>query len=402
MKFGKISNEDWTKYLHIAMVVFGTFVMCILVFFFIFRFNGVAKGFSLVFSALMPFLYGAVFAYLLRSPCDFLERKILERVRNPRDKKTRKRANAISVTVNMVLALGIVYLLLFVILASVIGTVADLATTLPDTLRNLTNQLEGYFVGNEMVINYISTASDALTQWVDDWLNADLIPNMTSLINGVSTGVFGVVTILKNVIIGIIISIYMLLSRRQIKAGIKRVIHAILPNGAAKSVLSELHFTDKVFNGFVTGRLLDSAIVGIICYVALVCLKMPDAMLIALIVGVTNIIPFFGPFIGAVPSAIIVLVGDPSKLLIFLIFIVILQQLDGNILDPKIIGDRIGLSSFWVLFAILLFGGLFGFAGMLFGVPVFAVAYDIVGKLMNIGLEHNGKAHMIPKSSDDD
>jgi len=197
------------------------------------------------------------------------------------------------------------------------------------------------------------------------------------------------VGVLKNIFLGVLISIYMLASRKLFARQAKLLLRGVFPKRWADAVETEVRYADRMFNGFLMGKLLDSAIIGVICFVVTTILRFDMAILISVIVGVTNIIPFFGPFIGAIPCALLLLLKSPWQCLIFLIFIVILQQLDGNVIGPKILGNTTGVSSFWVLFSILLFGGLWGVFGMIVGVPLFAVIYDIARKLIYRGLKRH-------------
>ena len=192
-----------------------------------------------------------------------------------------------------------------------------------------------------------------------------------------------------NVVIGIIVSAYLLSNMESASARAKRLCYCIFGVEWAEKIRAAIRFTDKTFMGFINGKLLDSAIIGLICYVVCAILKMPYTLLVSVIIGVTNIIPFFGPFIGAIPSAFIILLVDPLKALIFVIFIIILQQVDGNIIGPKILGSSIGINGFWVMFSIILGAGLFSFWGMLLGVPVFVVIYTGLTKLVERRLKRN-------------
>lgn len=197
-----------------------------------------------------------------------------------------------------------------------------------------------------------------------------------------------------NLFIGLVVAIYLLYGRRKFKKQGKLLLYSLFKARWADKIVEEIRFADRVFSGFIGGKLLDSAIIGGICYIGMMIMGLPYAILISVIVGVTNIIPFFGPYIGAIPSAIILLTVSPMSCLMFVIFIVILQQVDGNIIGPKILGSSTGLSGIWVLFSILLFGGLFGFVGMIIGVPVFAVIYDLIRQLIIRGLELRSKSKM--------
>lgn len=192
------------------------------------------------------------------------------------------------------------------------------------------------------------------------------------------------------------IAVYLLASRKLFGAQAKLLLYGIFPNKWAKIIEEEVHYTDKMFNGFFVGKIIDSAIIGLICFAGTTLLGFESAAFISVVIGVTNIIPFFGPFIGAIPCALLLLLGsNPWDALYFLIFIVILQQADGNIIGPKILGNTTGVSSFWVLFSILLFGGLWGLVGMVIAVPLFGVIYDIIRKLTARGLKRNRHEEMM-------
>ena len=193
------------------------------------------------------------------------------------------------------------------------------------------------------------------------WLNTKFLPDMQVIVSGVSAGLISALAAVKNIVIGIFAAAYLMGNRKKFAAQGKKLIYSFAKVPVANGILDEIHYINRVFGGFIDGKLLDSLIMGILCFVIMNLLNMPYTMLISVIVGVTNIIPFFGPFIGAIPSALIILTDSPVKCVYFLILILVLQQFDGNFLGPKILGDSTGLSSFWVLFSILLFGGLMGF-----------------------------------------
>jgi predicted PurR-regulated permease PerM len=207
--------------------------------------------------------------------------------------------------------------------------------------------------------------------------------------------VLNVVVVLKNLVIGIIVAVYMLASRKRFVQQAKMVLYSLVKPRWASLITEELKYADRMFGGFINGKILDSAIIGLLCYIGCLIFKFPSALLVSVIIGVTNVIPFFGPFIGAIPATLLILIQNPIKALWFVLFVLVLQQLDGNIIGPKILGNTTGLSSFWVLFAILLFGGLWGFAGMIVGVPLFAVIYDVIKKLVIHGLRRNEELDML-------
>ena len=225
------------------------------------------------------------------------------------------------------------------------------------------------------------------TDMFQKWLRTDLLNIVNEWMSTLTVGVINVFSELFDLLIGVIVSIYVLFSKETFMRQSKKAVYAFLSPHNANLIL---HFTQKsneIFGGFIIGKLIDSVIIGVLCFVGLSLLKMPYTLLVSVIVGATNVIPFFGPYIGAIPSAILILLEDPVKGIYFIIFILILQQIDGNLIGPKILGNSTGLTAFWVVFAILLGGGLFGFVGMLLGVPTFAVIYYIIQMLVNNRLE---------------
>lgn len=220
-----------------------------------------------------------------------------------------------------------------------------------------------------------------------NWLRTGLLSQINELMGNLTESVVILVGGIFDVIIGMIISFYFLFSKEMFVRQIKKCTYAMFSSRHANLVLHFATKTNEIFGGFIIGKLIDSAIIGVLCFIGLSILKMPYTLLVSVIVGVTNIIPFFGPYIGAIPSAILIMLEDPMKGIYFIIFVLILQQFDGNILGPKILGNSTGLSAFWVIVAILLGGGLFGFVGMVMGVPTFAVLYYMVGVIMKSRLE---------------
>ena len=212
-----------------------------------------------------------------------------------------------------------------------------------------------------------------------------------------SNGVLNLVNLAKNLLIGLIVMVYLLNIKETLSAQGKKIIYAVLSIRAANGTVEEFRYIHKVFSGFIIGKLIDSLIIGILCFILMSLFRMPFELLISVIIGVTNVIPFFGPFIGAIPSAVLVFLISPKQCLYFVGLILVLQQFDGNILGPKILGNSTGLSSFWVLFSILLFGGMFGFMGMILAVPVTAVLFDLFAKIQNYYLR---KKELSPDTRD--
>ena len=219
-----------------------------------------------------------------------------------------------------------------------------------------------------------------------DYLTTNILPQMQDMLKNVSAGIFDILIFMKNFLIGAIVALYVLADKEKFVAKSKMLVYAIFPHKWANLMIHSMRFTHKTFGGFIYGKLVDSAIIGVLCYIGMLLLHMPFPILVSVIIGVTNVIPFFGPYIGAIPCIFLILVVDPIKGLYFAIFILLLQQFDGNILGPKILGETTGLSSFMVIVAILIGGGLFGIPGMIAGVPVFAVLYAMIWRLIGHSL----------------
>lgn len=397
MNFKEFRETEGRKYFPMVAVIFVLFVFCILFFFLVFRFQAVRQGIGAVIGILMPFLYGGVFAYLLRPLCKYFDRNFKQRLR-PRFKDQRRAdgvSNALSVVLSVVLVLAAVFGLVTLTLQRVVDSIINLFITLPGQIAELTAWLENLFAGNEMALNYVHSIADSVSGWLTTFFSDQLIPNLQDIVGGVSAGAVTIITQFVNLFIGLIVAIYLLASRSRWRAQLKLVVNCLFKGKAYDAVVNELRFVDRTFTDYISGRILDSVIVGVIVYVACLIMGIQDAALIAVVNGITNIIPYFGPYIGAIPSALLIFIDDPVKCIWFIIFILVLQQVDGNIICPKILSSAVGLSSFWVLFSTLLFGGLFGFVGLLVGVPVFVVIYDLLKKLIYLVLNKRGQGELI-------
>ncbi len=374
-------------YLYGMLAGFGAISLSIIFFFLIYRFDGFGDAISTLTGILMPFIYGAVIAYLLKPVCNtieaFLRRFIPEKMKGL--------INALSVTFTILFGLLLIYALCMMIIPQLITSVTTLYYTAQANITKFmywANHLE-FIEKNEQIMELLNSAYAALNTNLDTWIKNTLLPSMQNILSGAALGVLNVVVVLKNLVIGIIVAVYMLASRKRFVQQGKMVLYSVVKPRWASLITEEVKYADKMFGGFINGKILDSAIIGVLCYIGCLIFKFPSALLVSVIIGVTNVIPFFGPFIGAIPATLLILIQNPIKALWFVLFVLVLQQLDGNIIGPKILGNTTGLSSFWVLFAILLFGGLWGFAGMIVGVPLFAVIYDVIKKLVIHGLQRN-------------
>ena len=336
------------------------------------HFDAIAVRVNKFIGVLSPFITGFAIAYLLNTPMCFFEREVY---------KDNRHKHALSILTVYLIALAVVVVLLNLIIPQVIQSIMDLGSNMSTYLASL----------------------DALTQSLIERFELDgagiedMLGSYQDLMNRVATQVskslpqlldFGV-AVGSGVITGItalISSVYMLAGKERLVPQLKKIIYAVLPKRKADWLLGVSGHANQVFVGFINGKLIDSAIIGVLCFILCLIVRIPYPMLIAVIIGVTNIIPFFGPIIGAIPCLMILIIVDPWAALRFLVLVIGLQQFDGNILGPKILGDSTGLGAIWVLVAIVVCGGLFGFPGMVLGVPSFAVLYALVRDWVNARL----------------
>lgn len=390
-----MKKEFIKKYIYGGMILFGVIALSILFLFLLFRGAVLKMALGKLWNIILPFVYGAVMAYLLKPICNFFEKWFSTLIVRKLKWKGKKVIESLSITCSLIAGLIVITLLIMIIVPQLMKSLTGIINEIPKTINEILSRLD-YHVGNKEIIeNQIEQFLNGIIVNLEQWADAGLLLNLKFVITGVSSGVISIIVVLKNIIIGIIIAAYLLAGRKKFAAQGEIVLYSIFKEKWADFILEEVRLTDQMFSSFITGKLIDSAMIGVICFIWMWAFDMPFSVLISVIIGITNIIPFFGPFIGGIPSGILILFVDPLKCIWFLIFILVLQQFDGNILGPKILGNTTGLSSFWVLFSILFFGGLFGFVGMIIGVPTFAVIYDIIKKLVGKGLIHRKKENML-------
>lgn len=375
-------NEN-TKYVKLgitgaAVLAFGFAIMYILN-----QSKNIAAGIQLVFNILKPFLYGALIAYLLAPICNRMDERFLKWFPKATEKQ-KKGLKFLSIAIAVICAVTIVVLLILLILPQVWDSTVKIIKILPARLAYCNRMIDQLLKDQPELQTYFNHFSSQVENGLNDILkaNSSMMTTIQGIVNNITVQLIEVLSVFKNMFLGFLIAVYLLASRKLFGAQAKLLLYGIFPNKWAKIIEEEVHYTDKMFNGFFVGKIIDSAIIGLICFAGTTLLGFESAAFISVVIGVTNIIPFFGPFIGAVPSFIIIVLANPIQGLYFLIFVVILQQVDGNIIGPNILGDSTGLSPFWVIFSIMVGGGLFGFAGMLLGVPTFAVIYYIMQEIM--------------------
>lgn len=386
-----------SRYFLLGLTLFLAGAALIGVYYVLFHGSKLAKIYAFISNIMMPILCGFVLAYVLIPVLNYIEGKIVIpflKQKTMVDVEAKKaKIRAFSVTATAVLSVLVVYFFINMFVAQIVPSIQDIIlnfdTYMDNGIAYVDKLLEDNPALREGFNNFVGTSLSNF----DGWLNDTLLPRVTSILKTVSNSVLNVLGFLWDAIIGFILSIYILNSKDIFACQGKKIIYCYFKNEVANDILHEVRFIHKTFTGFITGKVIDSIIIGIICFIGTSILGTPYAALVSVIIGVTNVIPFFGPFLGAIPCALLIFVVAPMEPLhtvYFLIFILLLQQFDGNVLGPKILGDSTGLGSFWVIFAITLFGGILGVPGMVIGVPAFAVIFAMIRTHINKGLEKKG------------
>lgn len=343
-----LKSKENGKYIKLGITGVTVIVISLLCFFLLYKFPSVVSAVQEFVVILTPFLYGAVLAYLLAPVCNWFERRLLKLWRGQKAGLS----HTLSIPLALLAAVLVIGILFLLVIPQICRSVISIVSTLPNQLAAANDWLHELLQSKPDLQVYWDSLFSYLAERINAWIQTDLLPTVQSLLTGLGGQLAGVVSLLKNLLLGLIVSIYLLAGRKRFAAQAKLVLHGIFPAKWADLIEGEIHYTDKMFSGFFIGKLLDSAIIGVICFIFTTIVGFQSALLVSVIVGITNIIPFFGPFIGAIPCALLLLLENPIHCLIFVVFIVILQQVDGNIIGPKILGESTGLSSFWVLLEI--------------------------------------------------
>ena len=374
----KIKNNN---YLMWGLTIFCVLCALLVLFFAIYRWYYIRDFIVAILNIFMPFIYGLVIAYLLNPCIVCFEKKVYNKLADKIVKGGNKRkfARTMSLFTTTVIFVGFIVLLFSFFIPELISSLQMFVTNVTEYVNNTKEILIHVFGGSDSIREFIndnySKVSDTFIGWVNDGMLNDLISSL-------GNGIFKTFKLIYNFIIGYIIAVYILIDKERFKGQIRKLLYSLFDDDKSNVILDNVSYTDKIFMGFFSAKLIDSLIIGLICFAGMLLFRMPYALIIAVIVGVTNIIPYFGPFIGAVPSALLILLVAPQKCIPFIIFVFVLQQFDGNILGPKLMGNKTGLSSFWVLFSLLIFGGMFGVIGMIIGVPIFSIIYNFVGRII--------------------
>lgn len=377
------------KYLYWGLTAFLVLAGCIGVVYFLYNGSILRSNIKRIVSVCMPIIDGLIIAYLLAPLVNLLEKKLLyplyKKLNIEVTTKVNSRTRLISILVTFIIVFFMLYSFIQFVVPQIYNSIISIGIQLPNYIQNITIVLEDFFHHNPKMEGYIAELFNRFSN-----LNENLLSNLNEIIRTFSQSVISIFRELLNLVIGCVISIYLLFSKEKFIAQAKKIIYACFERSTANNLITDFRMINQTFGGFISGKILDSIIIGILCYFGVSLLKIPYPLLISVIVGVTNVIPYFGPFIGAIPCAILVLMANPLAGLYFIIFIFILQQFDGNILGPKILGDSIGISAFWIIFSVTVFGGLLGVLGMVIGVPLFAVIYNLVNRHIRKRLKRRG------------
>ena len=381
-----------------GITMFLVILTCIACYFAFLRFNEIASLLGVIGTILQPIFFGIAFAYLLNPIVKKVEENVqpLLKKKMKNEKRIQGFSRGIGITAALLLTGALIVLLLNMIIPELYRSIRDLILSLPSQMNDMIAYLQTQKVDDSVISDTLGALIESGADSVQTWLRQDLLNQVNLMMSSVTEGIFTIVGTLVNILIGVIVSVYVLSSKEIFIGQCKKITYAVMSPEHANLMLHITRKSNDIFGGFVIGKIIDSIIIGILCFVGLSILNMPYIVLVSVIVGVTNVIPFFGPYIGAIPCSILILLNNPVKGIYFILFIIVLQQFDGNILGPKILGNSTGLSAFWVVFSILLGGGLFGFIGMIMGVPTFAVIYYLVDMFLNQKL--SGKE--LPTTSD--
>lgn len=346
--------------------------------------NQIENSISKITSVLSPFIFGAVLAYLLRPACNFVA-NTLKKVKFMRNLP--KLVNLIAVLSAYIFGAGIVTLLCIAVFPPLIDSIVNLVHNLPTIGQNIVDYVETVAAENEMLQSIVSE----LYTKGEEILQNDIIPSVDEIVDIISASATNVFGILKTLFIGIIVSVYLLADKSNLKQKFTNGIRNNFSPATANVICEELQFVDKTFTRYIVGTILDALLVGVATYIFALIAGLPEPMLLAATIAATNVIPIVGPFIGAIPTALIVLAYAPDKFIMYCIYLVIMQQVDGHILVPKVLGSAVGISGLTALFAIVVGGGLFGIPGMVLGVPAVTVLIDIVKKVWTFRKEKKQK-----------
>ena len=393
-------NNNYVKWGLTALAV-----ICGSIFFYylLFHTSNIRLVFATLSDILLPVSIGFILAYLLVPVLNYIEQKFLfpicDKLKISEKPKAKKYVRMIGIALTSIFFWFILFILIYMLLSQIVPSIQSIIINFDTYINNITAWINKTLSDNPEFAKYIVNLFERYSGELENFLNNTLLPKSSELIKTLSMSVISVILTLWDFIVGFLISIYLMSGKETFANQAKKIAYSVFHRDTANLVINNVRFTHNTFIGFIAGKIMDSIIIGLLCFIGTTLLQTPYAVLVSVIIGCTNVIPFFGPFLGGIPCTILVLVVDithPLNAVYFALFVLLLQTVDGNIIGPKILGDSTGLSSFWVIFSITLFGGLFGVLGMVIGVPAFAVIYAAIKALVNNSLT----ARNLPTESD--
>lgn len=382
------------KYIHMGIILLAVTICSLCFYYLLFHSSQFGIGMKALSEIAMPIIYGFIFAYLLTPVVNKIEvqvlQPLLQKCKIEMTVKRKKLLRGTSIIITIAIVLLTLYGFFSLVIPHLLESIRSISIQFPLFMFTINRWVINFGADNPDVMKFIMDNIAKYSVEIQAYLNTNIIPQMENLVKSVSLSLLGLFQALWNLLIGIIISCYVLYNKELFAGQVKKIIFALFKTKFANTVIRNIRFVSKTFIGFIGGKIIDSIIIGFLCFFGTSLMNTPYAVLISVIVGITNVIPFFGPYLGAIPSAFLILMVNPLQCFYFLIFILILQQFDGNFLGPRILGESTGLSGFWVIFSITIFGGIFGIPGMIVGVPFFAVLYAGVKGYVNKKLSLKG------------
>ena len=380
----KKTYHSWKHYFRLGVTAFLTVAACITFYFLLDRWETIASVIGKIVKSAESIIIGLALAYLLMPVKEFIEKPAYKFFvsKKIKQEKAKSLAKTLGITGAIIFLFVIIGILIMSLGPALWTSVVGLIDAMPTYVESFVKWISDSGLADTEVAIFIGNSINSITAELENWARTEILPLAQQYITQITSGVFSIAKTLLNFLIGIVAMTYVMSIQEELIGQSKKIIYAIFPAKKGNVIIETIRKSNKIFGGFVIGKIIDSAIIGVIAYVGCLLMQTPSALLVAFIIGVTNVIPFFGPFIGAIPSIALVLIQSPIHALYLAIFILILQQVDGNIIGPKILGESTGLSAFWILTSISIAGGLFGFFGMLLGVPVFAVIYYIIQQIL--------------------
>ena len=380
------------KYILRGITAFLVVAGGIFLYYLVFHGSSIKSDIGNFYQITRPIINGLIIAYVMTPALNYIEKKLIKLAGKFKldVQKHHGKIRGISILITSLLFIFVIYVLIAMLVSQIVPSLQNIINNFDSYVTDLTNWVNKIFEDDSQLALFAQNMINTYSVEFENWLSTVVIPQASDIIKSLSLSVISMMKVLWNFILGFVISIYLLFNKDILAGQAKKIVYAFCKTKTANLVIREIRFVHQTFIGFISGKVIDSIIIGLLCFIGTTIIGTPYAALVSVIVGVTNVIPFFGPYLGAIPCIIFILIVDianPMNCIYFAIFILILQQFDGNVLGPWILGDSTGLSGLWVILSITLFGGLFGVFGMIIGVPIFAVIFSAIKRSVNYNLK---------------